>query len=429
MCKLIRDNKGMLSTEVAVALIFCISVIAFATAIFQRNASLSAKREENSSKAFYVAEAGINDYVWHLNQDEEYYKNVKDPAELSYQKYKDGEYFLEVQPRADAPGVYITATGKVKIPGTSKYKTRKIKVTVQMKSFTNYMYFSDSEKIEGSTTPIWFVTGDVINGPLHCNDYIYILTNPIFKAPVSTARTLYRQGGSNPVFEQGYSENVPPLDIPSSNSQLKIWAQDGGYYYYGKTDITLSPAGTLVIANTNALSTGPKGTGIAMPPNGVIFVDGQTGSKYAATTGDTFISGTLKGKITVAAANNIYITGNLLYNDNASDMLGLVANNYLYVNHYNQSNQDVAPTNITIYAALFAVKHSFGFERYDEGSKKGVIHAHGSIIQRFRGPVGLVNTTGYSKDYNYDERMLYSEPPHFINPLNTGFGIAKWEEM
>ena len=432
MIREMRNEKGMLSTEVAFALVVCIAAIAITMLLLQRNGAVSAKREELSVKALYVAEAGINDYIWHLNQNEDYINQI-DPAQEQYQTFKDGEYFLVVTPTEDAQGVDLTSIGRVKIPETSSYKERTIRVTIQKKSFTNYIYFTDHETMEGSGNTIWFITGDTINGPLHSNDVISIDGNPVFRAPVSTARTKYEKTGSNPDFQQGITENVPPLEMPSTNSQLKVWAQSGGYYYYGKTDITMSSAGTLSVTNTNALSTGPKGSGVALPENGVIYVDGQAGTKYNATTGDIFFQGTLKGNLTVAAINNIYLVGDTLYSDQVNDMLGMVANNYIYVNHYNQSGSDVAPTNITISGAVFSLNHSFGFESYQNGPAKGTIHINGSIIQKYRGPVGTFSgstrVSGYSKDYNYDQRMLYSQPPHFINPLNTGYGIVKWEEI
>jgi len=111
----------------------------------------------------------------------------------------------------------------------------------------------------------------------------------------------------------------------------------------------------------------------------------------------------------------------------------LIPENYLYINHYDNRSRDVAPRDITIHAALFSLNHSFTFERYDRPPQKGTITILGSIGQRYRGPVGTFRgnniVSGYSKDYNYDQRMQYDEPPHFIEPLNTGFYISNWEEL
>jgi len=54
---------------------------------------------------------------------------------------------------------------------------------------------------------------------------------------------------------------------------------------------------------------------LPLPPNGVIYVDGETGgndtdgvSKYNVNRGNVFVSGKLDGRLTIAAANDIFIT-------------------------------------------------------------------------------------------------------------------------
>lgn len=83
-------------------------------------------------------------------------------------------------------------------------------------------------------------------------------------------------------------------------------------------------------------------------------------------------------------------------------------------------------------AAILALNHSFGYEDYTRGLK-GTLTIKGSIAQRYRGPVGTFSggtrVSGYAKNYWYDERMLYQEPPHFIEPLNAGFEVLDWEQL
>ena len=45
-------------------------------------------------------------------------------------------------------------------------------------------------------------------------------------------------------------------------------------------------------------------------------------------------------------------------------------------------------------------------------------------MQKFRGAVGTGSpvVTGYLKDYWYDDRLRYRNPPYFLNPLK-----ADWE--
>lgn len=137
-------------------------------------------------------------------------------------------------------------------------------------------------------------------------------------------------------------------------------------------------------------------------------------------------------------------------------MLGLIANNNVLILHYgwpsNGNNGkpywdkerifliprkfDVAPKNINIHAAIFAIKGGFGYESYSRGGKRGDIKVWGSIIQNERLPVGknrdfyIFNIdSGYNKKYFHDPRMSYIAPPHFLGPKNLGWQIVEWREI
>lgn len=176
----------------------------------------------------------------------------------------------------------------------------------------------------------------------------------------------------------------------------------------------------------------------------------------------------MDGRLTIAAANDIYITawdptnweepidnvprgtytGGLYYKDfngsniaDIDDMLGLIAGGYVRILHNNWpkddgrswSTNDVAPKNITIHAAIFALNNSFEYEYYNSGAAKDTITLIGSITQNKRGAVGTYNgqrtVTGYNKNYSHDPRMLYDMPPHFLEPVNSGWEIRSWREV
>jgi cytoskeletal protein CcmA (bactofilin family) len=435
-------NEFGFAVPLALAVLVLLSTLGFSVYFLAESDLSLSQHEEYQTKALHIAEAGINDYIWHMNKDENYYKNYTHEAEGKdaygndkYVNYQGGQYHLDVTPTSEtAPGVILEATGRIQT-ADGNYVYRKVKAQIRKRSFVNYLYLSDYETVEGTGSKIWFITGDTIHGPLHSNDTININGNPVFEAKVTTSKTLYKKSGSNPDFQQGYKEHVTPLDFPPTNTELKLTSQVGGYYYYGETTIVLNSAGTVTITNndTSGQTKGPTGT-VFLPSNGVIYVDGVVGTKGNKNNGDVYIQGTLSGRLTVAAANNIYIKGDLIYQDSANDMLGLVAQNYVYILHYNLSGQDVAPINPEINAAIFALNHSFTYEKYSQGSVKGTLTVRGSITQRFRGPVGTFNpgtgspVSGYSKNYWYDQRMLYTEPPYFIEPLNSGFERVFWEE-
>lgn len=435
------DERGI-AMPLVLTVVSLLTIMGFGVLSVAKNNNNLTVRGERTVKAMHIAESGIDNYLWHLNEDGEYYVNYVHSAQGQdgqgndrWVDFQGGQYHLEVTALpAETPGAIVESTGRIP-NGSNGYITRTIRARIVKKSFVNYLYLTDHEIVEGSGSLIWFITGDVIHGPLHSNDVINIYGNPVFEKKVTTSRTLNIRSGSNPQFQEGYEENASPLEFPPANIKLKEFAQIDGYYYYGTTTITLNLNGSLNIVNndTSGRTEGPTGT-VSLPSNGVIYVDGQTGSKGNSTNGDIYISGTLSGNLTVASKNNIYITGDILYADDNEDMLGLVADNYVYIQHWrNWRDVDVAPYNIEINAAIFALNHSFTFEDYSRGPAKGTLTIEGSISQRYRGPIGTFSgstrVSGYLKSYWYDEQMKYQQPPHFIEPVNSGYEIGFWEEI
>ena len=76
-------------------------------------------------------------------------------------------------------------------------------------------------------------------------------------------------------------------------------------------------------------------------------------------------------------------------------------------------------------ASLLAIAHSFIVDHYDCGSGLGKLTVNGSISQNFRGPVGLVSGAGYIKNYTYDDRLRYMEPPNFLEPVKSSWRIQR----
>jgi hypothetical protein len=175
---------------------------------------------------------------------------------------------------------------------------------------------------------------------------------------------------------------------------------------------------------------------------------------YNCRVGDVFVRGRVKGQVTLAAANNIDIIGDLMYagdtngmgEPNGSNLLGLVANNFVEVYHpVNSSGTDLptaftscsAPTAgprcVVIDAAMLSVQHSFRVQNYRVGAPLGSLTINGAFAQRFRGIVGTFSggslRTGYAKNYRYDQRLRYLSPPKFLDPVAAAWQNATWAEL
>ena len=307
---------------------------------------------------------------------------------------------------------------------------------------------------------------------------------------------------------------TPSESIPATNATLAQVARTGGCLFQGPTEITLQGTTmTVTSPDTPAASSGATGgDGLDsasnpnqclptatdptpnLPANGVIYVQncpssdtsctsfnpmaglGETGSS-GPTYGDAIVHGTLTGPLTIATANNIVIDGNICYTSTSgcttapgaklangspnTDMLGLVAQNFVEVNHpvstCNWWQSDCRYGTVTdmltcgtagaspppacdlynpvIDAVSLAMNHSFLVNNYALGCPLGTLTVEGTLDMQWRGPVGVTyspsnpycgehTTSGYLKDYQYDGRLQYLSPPYYLNPGTPSWGLG-----
>lgn len=426
----IKNRKGI-ALPLVLILFIPISILAYSALAINSSQTTFNIKYQSGVGALHYAEAGLHHYLWALN------KNTSFPNLDKEIPFEDGKYFITVLEQGNGY-VKIESTG-----WTNKEPNLKKTITAVLgqRTFTRYTYFSVNDPSD-----IRWTSSDKVFGPYHTNGNLVIGGNPIFYGRVTYSGQIhfyngvwkggladpnfngpYPVNGSYPKFKQGISW-ATPLEVPPSNSELKTRAQNGGYYYNGRTSIRLNADGTVAIRNPNVNGGNPQT--LPLPANGVIYVDGATGNasqKFNTNLGNAFVSGTLKGKLTIAAANEIYITGydptdytfssarnkptgggsggngGVIYASTSfapvyengeltgyeafgDDMLGLIANNNVWIlckGWFDNPNPniwwsswpwnwgwnydpqaDVAPSNANVYGAIFALNGSFGFEKY-----------------------------------------------------------------
>lgn len=148
---------------------------------------------------------------------------------------------------------------------------------------------------------------------------------------------------------------------------------------------------------------------------------------YGCKAGDLYVEGTLGGQITLAAANYVYVTGDLTYLDKQEDILGLIGTNAVYVwNPVDDDNDALNPdsNNREIEAAILSVAHTFQVQNYNRGARE-TLTVFGSIAQKFRGTVGQ-GSSGYAKHYQYDARFKDTAPPKFLSPASTTYKVTQF---
>lgn len=494
----------------------------------------------NQQRAYEAAKAGVNDYVYHLHEDNAYWRKCTDVEPPNNAVNQEGstakrravpgmtgaQYAIELLPASTstysecdpdhAKESMIETTGSM--PGTFRIRSTgfagdseaAIVATFKPSSFLNYVYFtqletsdpvtygyeSGSTQAEGVNTqcqksirdgryeaPIpgteeirWgkpvagtgrycdtisFKTGDAINGPMHTNDAFVMCGNPTLgktaNDPVEVSsppkgwystRDIPSSGSSctgTPNFAGTFVTGSPEILPPASNGELKMLAEAPNFKRQGQVRICLS--GQSMTMGTGSTCEGAYSG--PLPANGIVYVEnGVCGTIYSPFTatyptssgcGNVFVKGNYSGQLTIAAENDIIVNGNLIHS--GEGVLGLVANNFVRIYHpfssdstssqtgpgscNSGSNGSGSITDLRIDAAILAIAHSFIVDHYDCGKGLGTLTVNGAIAQKYRGAVGTTGGAGYKKDYNYDERLSYLQPPSFLAPVQAEWLLGR----
>lgn len=545
-----RDDAGIAMLTVLLAMLI-VTTMSMGALTYAGNAMTSSRRSQDYHAALAAAQAGVDDYRRHLNVNDTYWTNAGvDTANAAFSTTGRAipgasgstatyHYSVLTTPGQTASSglIRVSSTGTVgKVSRTVVADLRKI-------GFLKYGLFDIEETIDPAqyadlgdnqgydywaakcgtapTSPLYNYTGrsgcsdlyfgpdDVVNGPFHTNDTPMVGGHPQFKDQIAETSdtncqtgSCYRQayGGSSPATGAG---NYPivygkPLTMPPTNAAIRDQADGNlggqGCLYTGPTKITLNSVGTMDVTSPYTKQTnsgcGP-GTGLSLPVNGVVYVQGiptsssdpnytaigscpaqvlgqypqtgdnvtQTGAqKYDCHAGDVFVQGTLHGQLTIAAGNSVIITGNTKYRDGTtgSDILGLVANNYVSIYHpvkcdggslpqsgsnaaFNCTNLGVngsAPlTGVEVDAAVLSVQHCFTIQNpgygpslSTPGNEGTYRHVVGSVIEFFGAFSSIAGKTGYSDKFDYDRRLLTLPPPYFLQPVAAPWAVASFAE-
>ena len=113
-------------------------------------------------------------------------------------------------------------------------------------------------------------------------------------------------------------------------------------------------------------------------------------------------------------------------NPTGNATLGLVAGNFVRVQHAANTNV----SQVTIDAAILTLQHSFMVDNYNScaatcSPTQPYLSVRGAIAQRYRGAVGQVGSTGYLKDYHYDDRLHVLLPPYLFSLSTAGWQVSR----
>ncbi len=376
--------------------------------------------------------------------------------------------------------IRMVFTGKA---GTNPVVTRAIVASFRMNSPLDFLWYTHFESVDDGipgyadcgvfyragrdpNCNIVWVSQDTMNGPAYTDDQYLINSgaSPTFgrsaadriessEPNTGTKDICSGSNCQNATFKGTPVPNAKPVPTPSDNTELLTDAQNYGKVFSGTTTIQLNnnlPATVTTCPTATTCST----TSVNLASYPIIYVSNACAptaydpfmTSYPLVTtapytndaygcaGDVYISGTYNTPVTIGAANNVVIKGNLTTsttdtygNPTGSATLGLVANEFVRVMHGCTSNQ---VPNLTIDAAILALNHSFIVDNWNCGGSIGTLSVHGAIAQYFRGPVGQPNGTGgiangYAKSYNYDDRLANILPPYLFDISNSGWHVSR----
>jgi type II secretory pathway pseudopilin PulG len=468
-----------------------------------------------AKQAYSAATAGINAYLYDMNQNPNYWGTCSNDIQstaVTVPGSSDGESYTFTPIYANGNtsctsnvinSLVDNSTGTIRMvftgsAGAHPAVTRSIVVSFRMNSPLDFLWYTNYEALDStisgfsycnvyyrnsrnSNCNIYWVSGDVINGPMYTNDQYLIESgqSPTFgryssdkiesSEPLAGNNNICSGGSCGSATIKGTAvPDAPTVSTPSDNSELLADAQNYGNVYYGTTSIHLmGTTATVQTCTTSSASSCSALNTVNIASQPIIYVNNNTGctptaytpfgasypknsTNYYGCAGDVYVYGNYTTPLTIAAANNIIIDGNITTNTDANGdptgtaTLGLVANEFVRVMHgingtdsglgscSATNNSTYTLTNPVIDAAILALDHSFIVDNFNCGSspgtggQAGTLTVDGAIAQDYRGAVGTgTASTGYLKNYSYDDRLANILPPYLFDISNSGWHISR----
>ena len=469
-----RDERGG-----ALVLVLIIGVLLTgAGAMIVTRTSTEGKLADEQTEyegALHAAEAGANDYIAKLTEDRIYFRHRVHPAEdartrvspltgtyapdtvwpgdptwtypatkqrfaaLKGSSASNYEYNLRIDAPSGGP-VTITATGRRR---NSPRVSRSLEIVVKGSSIADYQAIIDADVTYGATA---VTTGKIYS--THNIDYLGTasadviaegnITNSSNTAVIVPPARRCDVGGTYGCRpREAVTSAISFGSFAAAFAEIKRVAQStslGGIYLNDTTKsgwrLTFINDATVKV---EACTTASHIAAGATPPTTCTLVGTRSvpalGVIYAEQT--VVVQGTVKGRVTVAGNQDIVIGGNISYNDTSVDVLGLLAQNSVFVAEY-------APDSLTWKGAVLAENGAVRY--YGPGVCDGRSHGTSSTMT-FIGSMATKNTPcmatysgstlvgGYAaRTYNYDPNLSNLQPP-FIPVLEDAYVIQRYREV
>ncbi|MGO9877146.1 MAG: hypothetical protein ACLPVY_25490 [Acidimicrobiia bacterium] len=311
----LRDESGIaMITVMAVVMILTFTTLAIFTQAVQQLPL--ARHDQDHESALAAAEAGVDDYLNHLNQNSNYWTysatNLPPDGNQAFTSWvpvpgpdDNGEtyrYDPNVTQTAVSGTIYLTSSGN------SRGVIRTVKVGIRRQGFLDFLYLTDYEIVDpalsGNPTTceyrawqwnpnisnygpdtsncsiVYWTDLSTLNGPVHTNDGLYVCGAPNFNGDTDTyynSPTSQSVNGSThfagpgvvlnplgctnaPVFERLHDPaSGADLPFPPANTAIESQANGAvgglGCLYTGPTTIVLHNTGNVGFMNVTSPAT------------------------------------------------------------------------------------------------------------------------------------------------------------------------------
>lgn len=420
-----KPGPGGFVLAVTLFLILILSLVAFGALSLATLDTRSARQDYAGARALYAARAGVSRAMDELASN---YAWSSGSGLLTADADQEA-YSVTVVPAPDNAS-RSEKLWRVTSVGSCEGAQRRVEAILQLESFARFIFFTNRE-FTTSGTPIYFFTQDRLDGPVHTNGYFSISGHPRFADRMTSANSgdslfnatdfTYRQEGtqtdparfyhthtgygsdspvaldSSPRFSFAGGQNA--ITMPLDTGQIKNMAD---HAYSGTIEFQFRDNGTVLVRRR----TGNSWRNVETIPSDTL--PGVT----LHVNGELYASGTVKGRVTIGATKTVHLNGDLVYADPSRDVLGLVGQQDILVESSPNQRKDRY-----VHGVMMALNGSFRVPDYDSGSPRGVLHVFGGIVQSARGAIGTFSgsavSTGYSKNYIYDEKLPSTPPLNF----------------
>jgi len=407
--RLLHATRRRLSEErgftmiIAMGVLMVTALLVAATFVALEQDAHLGQSDLNGKKAYYAARAGMNSYLYQLNQNSSYWQTCSNdsvsswttvPGNTTGQSYEyspvpangnsacNSSNIVNSMIDTNSGSLTMKFFGQSGQSGTADPPVQRgLVASFRRISPLDYLYYTVYEALDSSigstysgcgvwyrvgTRPsqcnIYWASADTINGGMYTQDQFLVNTgaSPTFGRNSSDkiatlAGSLCGNGCQNAVINGTIVTNYFDPE-PNDNSGLLNDATSYGKVYSGITTIQLGTPSSTQATVTNCPSTCTTSV-VDLTQYPIIYVQNNTGCSPAqydpyntsyptsGCAGDVYVSGNYTTSATIAAANNIIVTGNVTTTTSGgvptgNAVLGLVANQFVRVEHAESNRGD-----------------------------------------------------------------------------------------